>query len=261
MAARCTRSSARSRSSSSSRTPSSPPSRCPRPATTPARLLFYEAAEGGAGVLRRLVDEPDALAPRSPARRSSCCHFDPDTGEDLHGAPSTRPSDCEAACYDCLLTYGNQRDHQLPRPARVIADLLLRLATRHGRGRPPAARPAPSSWRGSTRLATRTWSGAFLDLLDDHGYRLPDDAQTARRAAATPGPTSSTTPTADVAVFVDGPLHDYPDISTSATTQADASGSRTPAGRSSAFRHETRRLARRSSPRYPQRLRRRTADA
>ncbi len=38
------------------------------------------------------------------------CHFDPRTGEDLRRAPNAR-EDCEAACYDCLMSYTNQIDH------------------------------------------------------------------------------------------------------------------------------------------------------
>src|SRR5260370_30415966 len=69
-------------------------------------ILFYEASEGGAGVLRQLVDDPGAIA--ALARRAlTVCHFNPVTLEDeLADA-------CGKACYRCLLDYANQPDHQL----------------------------------------------------------------------------------------------------------------------------------------------------
>ena len=69
-------------------------------------VLFYESAEGGAGVLRNLVEERTALA--AIAKEAlRMCHFDVATEE---GA-----SPCEAACYACLMSYFNQGDHQIGR--------------------------------------------------------------------------------------------------------------------------------------------------
>jgi hypothetical protein len=69
-------------------------------------ILFYEAAEGGAGVLRRLVDDPTAFA-RVAAQALRLCHFEPQTGEDLRHAPRAK-EDCEAACYDCLMSFSTK---------------------------------------------------------------------------------------------------------------------------------------------------------
>ncbi|MGH9766729.1 MAG: helicase-related protein, partial [Blastocatellia bacterium] len=87
-------------------------------------LLLYESAEGGAGVLRRLMDDSHALA--AVANKAlEICHFDPD-GTDKRRAPRAK-EDCEAACYDCLMSYYNQREHRVL-DRKLIRDDLLRLA-------------------------------------------------------------------------------------------------------------------------------------
>lgn len=98
-------------------------------------LLFYESAEGGAGVLKQLVEDPGAW--RRVARRALLrCHFDPDTGEETP-FPGVEP--CEAACYDCLLTYRNQLDHRhLDRAA--VKEVLEELMIARARTLPPASR-------------------------------------------------------------------------------------------------------------------------
>ena len=98
----------------------------PLPSPDERRLiLFYEAAEGGAGVLRRLLESPQAFA-EVAQEALRLCHFDPATGEDLRHAPNAK-EDCEAACYDCLMSYFNQTDHRrLDRQA--IKETLQALA-------------------------------------------------------------------------------------------------------------------------------------
>ncbi len=167
-------------------------------------LLFYESAEGGAGVLRRLVDEPGVLA--MVAREAlQICHYDPDTGEDMRRAKRAR-EDCEAACYDCLLSYGNQREHPILDRQR-IRDLLLTLATAQVESSPT------DNTRGShlemlLRLCDSDLERKWLIQLQELGLRLPDEAQVLFDAC-------STRPDffyhdRYAVIYVDGSHHDYP---------------------------------------------------
>ena len=93
-------------------------------------FLFYEATEGGAGVLTRLVAEPECLA--EVARTAlAILHFDLSAG--LPDAPSALVdavgTSCVAACYRCAMSYYNQPDHELlDRRDEHARELLLRLA-------------------------------------------------------------------------------------------------------------------------------------
>ncbi len=92
--------------------------------STPSQILFYEAAEGGAGVLRKLVEDMGIIRDLSETALD-ICHFDTANGNDK-GVSELRKAKCEAACYDCLLTYSNQIFHKkLDRYS--IRDLLLSL--------------------------------------------------------------------------------------------------------------------------------------
>ena len=105
-------------------------------------LLFYESAEGGAGVLRRLVDEPDLWA-EIAAEALQRCHIDPSTMEDVQ---NDQIEPCEAACYDCLLSYRNQPDHQLLDRllAAPILESLLVATLERDPTRDVSPRPADS---------------------------------------------------------------------------------------------------------------------
>ena len=157
-------------------------------------LLFYESAEGGAGVLRRLLEEPSTwrTIAREALRR---CHIDPDTGAHLTG---DRTEPCEAACYDCLLTYRNQLDHGLLDREKVIPILGQLLDAGISRRQ-----------HGGGLQVESTLEAAFLARLDAAGYRLPDRSQVLF-------PEAGTRPDflydgACAAIYIDGPHHDYPE--------------------------------------------------
>ncbi len=157
-------------------------------------LLFYESAEGGAGALRRLIDEPSKW--RRIARKAlRRCHVDPDTGAPI---PGEGAEPCGGACYDCLLTYRNQLDHGLLDRATVIP-ILTRLRD---------SEISRSQDRGRLRVDS-TLEEAFLAHLQEGGYRLPDRSQVYFREAGTRP--DFVYDDACAVVYIDGPHHDYPE--------------------------------------------------
>ncbi len=169
-------------------------------------LLLYEAAEGGAGVLRRLVHEPEAIG-RVARAALDICHFDPETGADRGRAPGARDP-CAAACYDCLMSYTNQHDHPLL-DRFAIRDWLRSLASAR-------VEPSPTYHERSEHVealahaAESDLERAWLEAVERGAYRLPTRSQHYLEAAnARP---DFLYEDEYVAVFVDGPPHRYRDV-------------------------------------------------
>jgi Lhr-like helicase len=136
---------------------------------TPSRdrrraILAFEATEGGAGVLGRLISEPDSLA-RVARAALELMHLDnidaaiaagdPALLEDVEGA------ECVKGCYRCLLSYYNQPDHELIDRTNIEARrVLLRLAR---------SRVAPQR---ATAEGDSLWAGALMRW----GLPAPDSA-------------------------------------------------------------------------------------
>lgn len=168
------------------------------------RILLYEASEGGAGVLRRLVEEPDAW--KLVARKAlQLCHFDPLTAEDMHQTP-TNSEPCVGACYDCLLSYYNQRDHTLLDRASV-RDALFELSTARVETS-PTAEPRAALYARLRDACDSELERKWLSVVYERGYRMPDDAQERFEEAGTRADFSYRTQR--VVVMIDGPLHDDP---------------------------------------------------
>ena len=140
-------------------------------------ILFYESAEGGAGVLTRISTDPDAVK-RIALKALEICHFSSTTGS-WSGSDDLKNNDeeCEAGCYRCLLSYYNQPDHPLiDRQNQQMLDLLCRLV----RGQRASIDPLKSAGDSFDELWNIAGSGlekAWLTYIRANGYRLPDRAQ------------------------------------------------------------------------------------
>lgn len=148
----------------------------PSPADRRA-LLLYEAAEGGAGVLSRLTTDPAQLSRVARAALSLMHYGLPERGDlnldllrDLAGAqagPDAVP--CEAGCYQCLLSYFNQPDHELinrrdPDAVRFLTQLANGSVQPFHR----------NSGAGSSDEAASPRLTEWLASVSDLGLRLPD---------------------------------------------------------------------------------------
>jgi len=162
-------------------------------------ILFWEASEGGVGVLRRLIEERDALSKIAMAALERC-HFNPETLDDLK-------SDCFRACYECLLSYGNQRDY--PRLNRhIVRDLLVKLSKGSVFSR-KAGRDYEDHYRWLRSLtdSRSELERKFIDHLYQTKRRLPDEGQKFLKDYYS-NPDFFYEP--NVCIFCDGSVHDEP---------------------------------------------------
>jgi superfamily II DNA/RNA helicase len=142
-------------------------------------LLFYEAAEGGAGVLSRLGDTPNMLA--IVARCAlSLMHYGMPEGEfgvaDLKDLGGETQVHCEAGCYQCLLSYFNQPDHELidRRNAEAVR-FLVQLAH---------SIVETSTASSLEERKPESSLEAWLAYLKSHGLRQPDDTNVSFNAGS-----------------------------------------------------------------------------
>jgi hypothetical protein len=135
-------------------------------------ILLYEATEGGAGVLKRLMDGPERWR-RIAEVALDLLHLERGTDGYLHDTEDA----CVAGCYRCLLSYYNQPDHEMiDREDGKVRDVIERM------GRCERDRPAGDAitnddpwlaalvvWNApaprSEIIAGATWPLCWPDLL------------------------------------------------------------------------------------------------
>ncbi len=165
-------------------------------------LFLYEASEGGAGVLRQLVDDPQALS-RVARQAIEICHFDPQTMED-RGAEAGNGAGCEAACYDCLLDYFNQPDHlHLDRKRAIeVLQQLMAVTVRSSSGSQPRSDRLADFYRQCDSELERKW----LKSLESRRLAIPTHAQYLVNSPATRA--DFFYERARAVIYIDGPPHD-----------------------------------------------------
>ncbi len=166
-------------------------------------ILFYESAEGGAGVLRRLLDDPQAFGDVAQLALQ-LCHFDPQTGEDkLHA--EGMDENCEAACYNCLMSYFNQLEHRLL-DRKLIKDVLIDLC-----GVVAKTSPSALSREGHLKrlhnLCQSDLEHEWLDFMEQRNLTLPSHAQKLIESCHTRPDFLYEKDC--VAIYVDGSHHDF----------------------------------------------------
>lgn len=135
-------------------------------------ILLYEATEGGAGVLKRLMDGPERWQ-RIAKVALGLMHLEHGEDGHLHDTEDA----CVAGCYRCLLSYYNQPDHEMiDREDGKVRDVIERMA-RCERDRPADTAPsdddpwllAIARWKApvprSEIIAGAAWLLCWPDLM------------------------------------------------------------------------------------------------
>ena len=135
-------------------------------------FLLYEATEGGAGVLTRLVSQENVLATvaRTALRIMHLAGGEDSLPESISDL-SDQGDPCVAACYRCLMSYYNQPDHEkLDRRDEDARALLMRLARARtvATADPPADESLPVDGED-------TREGRWLAEASRRGIPAPDE--------------------------------------------------------------------------------------
>ncbi|MBN1460819.1 MAG: DUF1998 domain-containing protein, partial [Armatimonadetes bacterium] len=153
----------------------------------PQRIVLYETTAGGSGVIASL-NEPGRLATMVARARELLHEGDPEGG-------------CERACYACLLSFYNQREHDL-------LDRTLVLPWLRSLGGLSMGPVIPEDRYGELLAQCESsLERQVLRAIRDRGLRLPAEAQKTIYDDGVPLAIADFTYEPRILVFVDGSPH------------------------------------------------------
>jgi hypothetical protein len=167
-----------------------------RPATDhgSVTIVIYETSEGGVGALHDLMDDTRL---NQMVREAQIV---------LHGEPDD--DGCERACYECLLSFYNQSEHEVI--DRTLVDSWLEKMTGVKLKYLPGNTLSEEDFDGLLAACDSSFEKKVLHEIRDGGYELPDEAQHTLYDGDEPVAKPDffyDRSGASIAVFVDGAVH------------------------------------------------------
>lgn len=165
--------------------------------------MLYETAEGGMGAVEALTD-PNRLTAVIRNARELLHEGEAGTArpEQSRGEQG-RSEGCEKACYECLCSFYNQRDHELLDRGLVLP-LLHSL---EGLSIEPIARPTGPSLEELEAQCGSDFERQVLRAIHERGLPLPDAAQHTLYDGDEPIAVADFFYAPRILVFVDGSPH------------------------------------------------------
>jgi very-short-patch-repair endonuclease len=160
------------------------------------QILFWEAAEGGAGVLSQILEDSHSFQKLADMAQE-VCHF------------HQEKDSCAQACYECLLSYGNQWDHALLNRHSIAGFLEELRGSRLERHAAGISREKQYQNLLSQTDPNSDYERVVLEAIYQQGIKLPDTAQLLIKEANCKPDFVYTTK--KIAVFCDGSVHDSPE--------------------------------------------------
>ena len=134
-------------------------------------LLIYEAGEGGSGVLRDIVKNPEAIG-KIARQALELMHYDVEQVDEINADELEQydtKTDCVNGCYGCLLSYYNQPEHALINRRDPYALRFLAALTRARRAESVIVESKSKNEDEELNTMDR-----FAKWATENGYLVPD---------------------------------------------------------------------------------------